>query len=459
MDVTKKFTPLEKSNVKLVLTVPKDNVQNEYQALIKDYSNKIQIPGFRKGKVPREVLERKFGDGLKKEAMGVIIEKAITEVFEDQGLSRHEKPLPYAQPELGEVPELDFDKDLEFSLVYDVLPKVEVAQWKGLTAEVPEVTISDDDINRELEEVRERNAIVLDKDDDATAQNHDIVTVDYWELDENNEPLPHGERLDFAYTLGTGGNAYDFDDEIIGMKKGETKEFTKAYPADPESNFDESPFAGKTKKMRLTLKLIKEKKLPDLDDDLAQDVDEKFKTLDDLKSNIRQRLDTRLQNRIKDLKVSKLLETIMEAAPLTLPESMVRVELEGRWRNMAQRYGITVDKIKEMMAMTGKNADEIQGEWRPVAEKALHSRLIVETLMEQEKIEVSDDDLEKELELAAAEANTPLEDFKKYYQEENAREYLIEDIKERRFFDILLAENTIKTGNKANYLDIMGNIG
>ena len=149
----------------------------------------------------------------------------------------------------------------------------------------------------------------------------------------------------------------------------------------------------------------------------------------------------------------------MESSPLCLPESMVRVELEGRLRNMGQQYGLGPEKIMEMMAALGKSPEDIQNEWRPATEKALHSRLIVETLIEQEKIDASEEEMEKELEIMAGESNTPLEDIKKYYQEDSARDYLKEDVKERKLFDILLAENTINQGKKEKYLDIMGNNG
>jgi len=451
VNVTKKITPLEKSSVRLTLTIPKEDVHAEYQTLVNDYCKNLQLPGFRKGKVPREVLERKYGEDLKREAVGAIIEKAIAQVFDDPDFPRQERPLPYSRPELGGEPTLDFDKDLEFSFVYDVMPTVSVGAWKGLSVETPYAEISDEDINRELEQLRERNAIVLDRDDEAAAGNGDIVTVDYWELDDNGEPLPGTERGDFAFTLGSENNVYHFDDEIIGMKKDETKEFVKTYPAD----FDDTERAGRTIKLRVTLKSIKEKKLPDLDDDLAQDVDEKYNTLDDLKNSIRERMETRLTERLKDLKINSLLEKIMESAPAVLPESMIRMELESRWRNMARRFGITIEQVIEMMAASGKDMESIQNEWRPSAERGLHSRLIIETLMEQEKIEASDEELEKELETMAAESNTPIEEVKKYYQEENARDYLKDNIRERKFFDMLLAENTIKPGKKEKYLDIM----
>jgi trigger factor len=449
MTVTKKITPLEKSNIKLTVIIPKEDIHNEYALIIKEYSKKIQIPGFRRGKVPKEVLERKFGENLKNEALGKIIEKAIGEVFENDDFTKYEKPLPYCQPELTDKPILDFEHDLEFSLTYDVLPKIEVGTWKGYSIEGPVCEISNDDINRELYEIQQRNAIVLDKDDDIPAANNDVVTIDFWELDDIGGLLPNGERLDFTYTLGTGANTYDFDDEITGMKINETKEFIKTY------SMTHQEFPNMSKKIKLTLKSLKEKKLPDLNDDLAQDVDDKYKTLDDLKNSIQKRLNTRLTARLRVLNIGTLLKKIMDITPVVLPESMIQMEIEANWRNMARRIGLPAEKVMELMAASGKNPDDIQNEWRPGAEKALHSRLIIETLIEQEKIDVTDEELASELAILAEESNTSIEDMEKYYQDDKMKGYFIEEVKEKKLYNILLAENTIKPGKRENFLEIM----
>jgi trigger factor len=458
VSVTKEITRLEKSNVKLSLTVPKEEVQAQYRDVLKEYAQNAHIPGFRKGKVPQEVLLRKFGDSLKGAALGKVIEKAVDEIFQNEKLPRNERPLPYSQPVIQEEPKLDLDQDLHFSLVYDVLPAVNVGQWKGLEVEVPAAEISGEDINRELEEVRDRNGFVLDRDEDAQARLGDIVTINYCELGEDGAEIPNTRRDDFAFTLGSRSHAYQLDDDITGMKKGETKEFTKTYPAG-NADGDNSPFAGKTLKLQVMLTALKEKKLPDLDDELAQDVDEEFKTLDDLKNSIKERLEKSLALRMKDLKINKILEKIMENTPVILPESMVRAELDGRLRAMARRFGTDVEKIVQMMALSGENPGEIEQNWRSQAEKALHSRFIVETLIEEQHIEVSDADVEKELENIAADTKTPLEEVKKRYEEKDALEYVRDSIRETKFFDALLAENTVKTGLRANYLDVMGKNG
>jgi trigger factor len=451
--VNKELTRLEHSSVKLAFTVGKDDVRSQYDEVLSNYRKNIQIPGFRKGKVPQEVLVRKFGDALKAEVMGTIIEKSVSETFEDESFARGDRPLPYSTPQVQDEPSLDPEKDFTFSVVYDVLPKVTVGTWKGLEAEAPQVEITEEDINRELETVRERNAIVIDRDEDAGAEKGNVATINYGELDDKGELIPGSERQDFVFTIGTGYNVYKLDDDILGMKNGETREVVRTYPEDEA----DSTLAGKTVKLRVTLTALKARKLPDLDDDLAQDVDEKYHTLEDLKNNIRETLARNLEDRLRGIKINNLLEKIVADTPVDIPESMIRVELESRWRNFARRFNTSPEELKKSMDQNGQGSEAIQEGWRPMAVKALHSRLIVETLIEDLKLEAGDEEVAGEIERLAAGDNAAAEDIKKYYEQETMKEYLKEDIKERKLFDILLSENTIKTGKKENYLDLLSN--
>ena len=453
MAAAKEITRLDKSNVKLSITVPKEDVRNQYQTMLNEYTKDLQLPGFRKGKVPREVLERKYADALKQEALGRVVESALQEYFRKEGLPRNERPLPYSTPELQDEPKLDFDNDLKFSVVYDVLPEVKIGKWQGLDVEYPYTEISDDDIKRELELIRERNAIVMDKDDSAAAQKGDVVTIDYGIFGENGEEIQDLQRKDFVFTIGSNTNFYQFDDDVIGMKKGETKEFDKKFPDD----FFETTLAGKTRKVKISLSTVKERKLPDLDDDLAQDVDEKYKTLDDLKNNIKERLSKNIEWKQRDIKLQEVLKKIMENTPVILPESMIKAEVEGRWRRLAQYYNTSAEKMMQMMTL-GEGHEEREKEWRQTAEKALHSRLIIETLIEDEKIEVSDEDVENEFKKMAAENGAEVDDVKKNYSEEDVF-YLKEEIKERRIVDKLFSENNLKQGKKEKYLDFISDNG
>ena len=448
MPITKELKHLEKSNVQLSVTVPKEDVRTGYNNLIKEYSKNMILPGFRKGKVPQEVLERKFGDALKADAMGHIIEDALKGIFTEEGLSRNERPLPYCSPELQGEPALDFEKDLQFSVIYDVLPQVKVGQWQGLKVDYPYAEVEKDDINRELENIRERNAIVMDRDDSAKAQKDDVVTIDYKIFEENGEVKQDMQRNDFTFTLGSGSSVFKFDDDVTGMKKGDTKEFEKKF----QDDHAEPSLAGKKRKVEIKLLALKEKKLPALDDDLAQDVDEKYKTLDDLKNHIKERLDKNLEFRLRDKKLNELLKKIMENTPVIIPESMLKTEVEGRLRRLARYYNTDPEMLMKMMD------DERTKEWRDTAAIALHSRLIIETLMEEQKIEITDEDVENEFKSIADASGAEVGEVKKHY-DDKAVLNLKEDIREKKITDILLSQNTLKPGKKENYLDFMSDNG
>jgi trigger factor len=449
--VTKEITKLEHSNVKLTLSIGKDDVRAEYDALLAEYGKTVQLPGFRKGKVPKDVLVRKFGDVFKEEVVVKIVEKASTQVFEDESFPKEDRPLSYSTPQVQDKGSLDLDKDFRFSMVYDILPKVQVGQWQGLEVEIPDVSIGEEDLNRELEAIRERNAVVQDKNDGEEAVFGDVVTVNYCETDDKGEALGDTKREDFVFTLGSGYNYFKFDDEVKGMKKGETRDFEKTWPADSE----EQELAGKTKKLRVTLTALKIKDLPELDDELAQDVDEKFTTLEDLKKDIKDRLNKDLDSRLRAIKINKLLEKIMENTPVEIPESMTRVQLDSQWRGLARRFNTDAEGLYKMMGGDGNKAQAIIDDWKPDTKKALHSRLIVETLIKDLKLEVSEEEADREIESRAAAAGG--EEIRKYYEEEQARENLKEEIKEQKFFERFLVENTIKTGKKEKYLDLISN--
>ena len=195
--LTTEFTSLEKSAVKLTVTIAKKDVQESYNGVLTKYTKNAQIPGFRKGHVPANILERKYGEGIKADALSEIIDSSLNEIFEKETENR---PLPYQQPAMEKVPELDLTKDLTYSVTYDVFPKVEVSNLSGITVKEPQVTISDKDLENELKAIQERNAVVIDKKADEPAEKDNIVTVDYEE--ENGE-----KRNGYVFTIGSGEDA------------------------------------------------------------------------------------------------------------------------------------------------------------------------------------------------------------------------------------------------------------
>lgn len=446
MKVTKEITKLENSAVKLTVTIAKKDVAAEYNESIAKYAKNIQIPGFRKGKVPVSVLERKYGEMLKADAAAELIEKTLGEVFE----SIDEKPLPYAQPTMDEAPVLDVTKDLTFTVTYDVFPTVKVESLEGISIKEPVVEIGEEELNTELQQIRERNAMVVDKKDDEVAAKDDIATVNYCELAEDGSELEGTQRQDFVFTIGSGQNIFKFDDDVVGMKKNETKEITKTYDAD----FEDKDLAGTTKKIKVTVTALKVRNLPDLDDELAQDVNEKYNTLEDMKTDIKRNMEAIKERRVKEIKSNELLEQLVEKYQFDLPKSMVQAELDHRWRMMAQQFGTTTEQLDKLVASSGQSKETMLTEWTGDAEKMLKSRIVVESLLKDRNITVTPEEIEKEMENIAEKSGVSVEEVKKHYADPRSKEYLIDDTKEQKLYSQLFAEVKVTKGDKIAFADL-----
>lgn len=447
MNVTKNFEKLEHSAVKLTVTVDKTDVRAAYDDLLKDYAKNVHIDGFRKGKVPTNILERKFGPQIKLDAMGRVLDKAVESALEGETLV----PLSYAQPSLDGEPTFDLDKDFTFAVSYDVFPEVTAGDIEGAEVEVPACSIAKADEEREMDEIRERNAIVMDRDDGAVARKGDIATVDYSELDADGNPVPGSERQDFVFEIGSGHNLYKFDDEFIGMKKDAEKTIDKVFPAD----YEYSELAGQAKKLKIRLSKLKEKKLPELDDDLAQDVSEKFKTLEDLKADIRAKLDKRLDERLRSLKEKAILEALVERSKVEVPASMLAAELDSRMHNLMQRMGIEDEaRLAQIISMSGRTTAQLLDEWRPEAEKAIKTRLVMDKLVADGAYTASDEELVAEYAKMATDSGMSAEEIKSEYEKRGMVDYLKDRIKEDKLLADLEKKVKVKKGKKVAFVDL-----
>ncbi|MCI5473076.1 MAG: trigger factor [Treponema sp.] len=447
MKLNKEFTKLEKSAVKLTVTVEKSDVQETYKTILDKYVKNAQIPGFRKGHVPAAVLERKFSDALKQDALSEIIDKSLNEVFENE---KENRPLPYAQPVMEQFPELNLDSDLSYTVTFDVFPKIEVKDFSGITVKEPQVEITDKDIERELTAIQERNAVVMDKKDSETVAKDDIVTINYSELDENDKEIEGSKREGFVFTVGTGENIYKIDDEIIGMKKNETKQITKTYSKDEK----DADLAGKTKKISVTVTSLKIRNLPALDDELAQDVNEKFKTLEDLKNDIKRSLETAKNRKISELKNNSLLSQLVEKNPFDIPVSMLQAELDGRWRMMAQQFQTTPEQLEKMVTASGQTKETMLEQWTGDSEKMLKSRIIVDSLIREKNISVTPEEIEEQYAKIAQEGGISVDEVKKHYSDPRTKEYLIDDTKENKLYDEIYKTVKVSKGDKVNFEEL-----
>lgn len=454
MKVTKEISKLENSAVKLTATIAKEDVVSGYNKNISKYAKNVQLPGFRKGHVPVKVLEQKYGDSLKQEVLADLIDESLNQIFAEEE-SKDIRPLPYTQPRLDgdKLPEFSTDKDLTFSVVYDVFPSVEVKDFSKIEVKEPQVEIGEKELNEELKAIQERNAVVIDKKEGEPVEKDNIVTIDYKELDDSGTAIPGSEREGFVFTVGTGENIYKIDDEIVGMKKDETKEISKTYDAKDENK----DLAGKTKKISVTVKAIKLRNLPALDDELAQDVSEKYKTLDDLKKDISKGLESAKNRKIAELKSQSLLEQLVEKNPIVLPKSMIQAEMESRWRMMAQQFQTTPEQLEKMISASGQSKENMLTQWTGDAEKMLKSRLIVDALIREKNIAVTPEEVEEEFAKIADESGSTIEEVKEHYKDARAKEYIIDEIKENKLYDELYKQVKVSKGDKVKFSDLFKN--
>jgi trigger factor len=436
----------ENSQVLLKVTVPKEEIKKEYDNLIKEYCNKVTIKGFRKGKVPASILIQKFGPELKQETIEKLIQKSLEEAFE----TVEHKPLAYASPELVDKVELDFDKDFTFQIKYDTYPVLTLGQFKELKVEKPQVEIESDDIERELKSLQEKNSIIKEKED-AQVEKGDVVTIDYVELNEKQEEIEKMKREDFVFEVGTGYNLYKIDDDIIGMKQGEEKVLTKTY----DQTIEFSELQGKTIKLKVKVKSVKIKVLPKIDDELAQDISEKYKALDDLKNDIKDKLEKAKEERINEYLAAQLIEQIAAGSTVQLPKTMLEMELEYNWRSFLNQNRTNEKNMNDALAKEGKTKADILKDWQPSVEKNLKSRLIIEEIKSKEKISVTDEEINSEIKIYADNHGMEFEKAKETYTKANMIDVLKESIGREKTFKFLIENSEIKKGKKLKFLDLL----
>ncbi len=442
----KKYEKLEHSKTRMTATVPAAEVKTVYDEMMREYTKSVKIDGFRKGHVPPSVLERKFGESLRLDAMSRVLEKAVDAALADS----EEKPLVYEAPALEGEPEFAADKDFTFTVTYDVFPVFTVPALEGLEVEVPAVNVGEEDMARELDTIRERNAIVVEKAE--AAKKGDIVTLNWTELDAEAAPITGSAREDFTFEIGKGLNFYKFDDDIVGMAAGDEKTFSKTYGEE----FEYKELAGRTVSLKVKVTKVKQKNLPALDDELAQDISEKYSTLDDLKKAVHSQLESALETRIRDLKEKAVVEALLSRTSIDLPESMVAAELSMRWDSLKREMGMDSDEKMERIAeYSGKSRAQLYEDWKPAVQKAIASRILLDKLIEQGGFEATDEDLVAEYARQAEGTALSAEEVKAEYEKRGSVDYLKDRIRENKFFDSVFATAAVKTGTAIPYVDFM----
>lgn len=447
MIIDKKIETLEHSSVRLTLTIAKEAVNKEYKELLNKYSKTAHIKGFRKGKAPASILEQKFGISLREEASLNLMQNGFKDAYD--GIDK--KPLAYNPPIIEESDEkniINLNEDFTYSIIYDIMPEVKVGNYEGLEIEVPILKISKKDINGALEEIRRRNTTVMEKTDGQIEEN-DIVNIDYTLLDENDNEIDDERSEDFVFTVGLKQNLYQIDDNIRGMKVGEEKVIVKEYPEDFKNRW----LAGKKKKIKVKINSIKAQDIPELDDDLAQDISDEFETFEDLKKSVENELNQKVENIIEKEKKTALEDKLLETTEIDLPESMIKNRQEALWRDLMAQNRMDEVHLLNALEIRGKDKNTLFEEWRAGAEKYVKIQLIIGQLIEEKKIEITPEDIEEMIKKQAELLNMEYDVAKERFEQNDLMGYIEEEISYNKFYELLKKSAIIKQVKRKDYLD------
>lgn len=425
---------LENSSVELTLTLGAAKIEEEYSKTIKDYAKKLTIKGFRPGKAPVSLIESKYGSAIREEVTFKLMEKNLTDSYKD--MDAKDRPLPYSTPELqNEESLLPFkpNTDITYSVIYDVLPEVKLPEYKGLEIEYPAKVITQADVDAEIERLRQQNAMVITKNGEIA--DGDIVTIDYAELDADGNEIEANKREDFTFTVGSSYNFYKLDKDIIGMKKGDKSVIEKTYGDDSGMGTD---YLGKTVKINVAIKEVKVKEVPELDDDFAQDVKDEYKTVKDLMDATKKQLEDAAEDENKAAKLDAVVKAILEKTEIAVPKSMVEAQLESDWQNFIQRFGMTEEDVLKIMGAQGGSKENFLDSRRADTLQNIKAQLIIEQVKEEQKYEVSEEELAEELKNYGENITKESPNY------ESMKIYAEDDVKFKKARDFLLENNTFK---------------
>ncbi len=404
---------LEKSMAKLTIEVAADEFEAALNKAYQKSKNKINLPGFRKGKAPRAMIEKMYGAGIfVEDAANIIIPDAYESAAKESELEI------VAQPEIA-VEQAEKGKPFIFTATVAIKPDVTLGDYKGIEVEKKEAEVSEDEISAEIDRVRESNARMITIDDRAT-QDGDTVVIDF-DGYVDGEQFEGGKAEDYTLVLGSHSFIDNFEDQLVGKNIGDDVEVNVTFP----EQYQAEELQGKPALFKVKIKEIKVKELPELDDDFAQDVSE-CDTLDAYKEEVKSKLVKTKEDDIKREKEDAVIEKIIENATMEIPEQMVNAQTRQMTQEFAQRLQSQGLSLEQYMQFTGLTPQKMQEELKPQALKRIQSRLVLEAVVEAEKIEATQEDIEKEIENMAKMYQMEADKLKELVGEEEKKQIALD---------------------------------
>lgn len=375
---------LEKNMAKLTIEASAEEFENAIQKAYLKNRNKINVQGFRKGKAPRAIIEKMYGAGIfYEDAANEIIPEAYEKAANESGLDIVSRPdIDVVQVEKG--------KPFIFTAEVALKPEVTLGAYKGIEVEKKEAAVTEEEVMERINKEREQNSRMLTVDDRAIQQD-DIAVIDF-EGFVDGTAFEGGKGENYSLTIGSHSFIDNFEDQLIGKQIGEELEVNVTFPED----YHVKELAGKLALFKVQIKEIKVKELPELDDDFAQDVSE-FDTLDEYKENIKATIKETKEKELKTAKENEIVDKIIENASMDIPEPMIDAQVSQMAEDFAQRMKYQGLSVEQYFQFTGMDAKKFLDSLRPQAVKRIQSRLVLEAVAKAEAIEVSVEELEKEL--------------------------------------------------------------
>lgn len=375
---------LEKNMAKLTIEAAAEELDKAIETAYQKQKGKISIPGFRKGKVPRQVIERMYGkEVFYEEAANTLIpgayEKALEECEEDI----------VSSPKI-EVTQIEAGKPFIFTATVALKPEVKLGKYKGVKVDKADVEVTEEEINAAIDRERENNARNITVED-RPVKDGDMTLLDF-EGFVDGVAFEGGKGENYPLTIGSGAFIPGFEEQLVGAEIGKEVEVNVTFPED----YQAENLKGKAAVFKCTVREIKEKELPEIDDEFASEVSE-FDTLAEYKEDIKKNLEERKAKEAKDVKEEAVIEAIIEASEMDIPEAMIETQQRQMVDEFAQRITMQGLSMEQYMQFTGSNYNQMIEQIKPQAEKRIKSRLVLEAVAAAEKIEVTDEDYENEI--------------------------------------------------------------
>ena len=416
---------LEHNMARLTVEVPDEELEKAIESAYRKNKNKISIPGFRKGKAPRKMIEQMYG-------REVFYEDAANELIPDA----YEKALEECTEDIVSSPKIDVvqveaGKPFIFSAEVALKPEVTLGKYKGVKVDKMDVDVTDEEVTAEIDREREKNSRTVDVEDRAVKEG-DIATIDF-EGFVDGVAFEGGKGEDYPLTIGSHAFIPGFEEALVGAKAGEQTDVNVTFPED----YQAAELAGKAAVFKCTVKRLQEKQLPELDDDFVGEVSEESDTVEEYREEIKKKISDRKSQNAKNAKEEAAIEAVIADAEMDIPDAMLDTQQRQMVQDYAQRLQAQGISMEQYMKFTGTTAQMLLEQFKPQAMKRIQSRLVLEAVAAAENLQASEEEYEEEIK-SMGEAYQMEPDKVKELLGENGKKQVLEDLAVRKAVDFVV---------------------